>query len=104
MIEEEDNTFADYILGKKLRLLHLLCERLYSFAEYSRKLDPKIWNIHLQDDEDNCTAEIRGSEMLSIDERLRIHTLCYKALKPKDSVYLGPNGQQYLFMEISDVR
>lgn len=105
MRDEEDHTFHDYILSKKLRLLHFLYERLYSFAEYSNCTHLNIWRKHLGDNEENCALELRGTELFSIDLRLKLHSFCYKKLKPRpsESVILGPNGQHYFFKELEDV-
>lgn len=99
--DERISKFKDYVLGKKLRLLHYLYEMLYSFGEYSHTLDNDVWHVCQQDEFGNSTAEIRGTEMLSVDQRIRVHSHYYKKMKP--TTPLGPNGQKYLFGDIKDV-
>lgn len=94
--------FKDYILSKKFRLLHYLCERLYSFAEYSNVAQNSEYRVTLDDVTDCFMLEVRGSEMLSVDERLKIHSKLYKRLKPCN-VKLGRNGQQLLFEQLEEL-
>lgn len=89
--------FDNYILKKKLRLLYYLYERLYSYVIYNNSYDKFV--VYDKDENGDGLAEVIGTQNLSIDEKIRIHTDQYRELKPKD-IILGNNSQQLLIEEI----
>lgn len=103
MRDDVTKKIDDYILGKKIRLLHYLHFKLYSFAQYFNVAQKSKYTINLDSESDCFMLEIKGSELLSIDERLKMHTMLYKQLKPKDDIKLGMNGQVVLFEQLEDL-
>lgn len=105
MRDDVTKNFDDYILGKKIRLLHHLNCKLYSLAQYFHIAQKSRYTINLDSESDCFMLEIKGTELLSIDQRLRLHSLLYKRLKPKVSrrVKLGLNGQTLLFEQLEEV-
>ena len=101
--EDCDTFFDDYILGKKLRLLHLLCTQLYSFAEFSNATSNRIYRITFDSEFKVFMLEVRGTELMSINNRLKIHSKLYKKLKPRRIVKLGANGQVLLFNQLEEL-
>ena len=86
-------SFDDYVLKKKIKLLYFLYTRIYSFTlcqDYDYDL-----LMYEKDGIDDGYAELAGTQNMSIDERIKIHSIIYKQLKPKD-IILGANGQQLL--------
>lgn len=47
--------------------------------------------------------EVRGTELMSFDNRLKIHSALYKKLKPNKNVKLGSNGQVLLFEKLEEM-
>lgn len=88
--------FELYITRKKIKLLYYLYEKLYSFVKYSSN-DFRRWRVWKPTkSEKDFYVEWRGTELFSLDERIKIHTTLYKKLKPKN-VNLGKNGQVLLW-------
>lgn len=103
MRDEDDTFFDDYILGKKIRLLHLLCTRLYSFAEFSNTTKSGNYRITFDSEFKVFMLEVKGTELMSFDNRLKIHSALYKKLKPNKNVKLGSNGQVLLFEKLEEM-
>ena len=105
MRDDATKNFDDYILGKKIRLLHHLNCRLYSLAQYFHIAQKSKYTINLDSESDCFMLEIKGTEFMSIDKRLKLHSLLYKQLKPKvkHNVKLGTNGQILLFEQLEEV-
>lgn len=95
--------FNDYILGKKLRLLHHLHSKLYSYAQYLGVAKKNKYTINLDDESDCWMLEIKGTELMSIDARLRMHSVLYKKLKSKVHVKIGVNAQTLLFEQLEEL-
>lgn len=94
----KEEAFDDYILGKKLRLLHFMHERLYSFVVFCGKGDFDLI-VYKQDEYENGSVELNGTQNWSIDRRIKVHSKLYKLLKPAN-VHYGSNGQQLLIEEV----
>lgn len=101
--EDCDTFFDDYILGKKLRLLHLLCTQLYSFAEFSNVAKDKMYRVTFDSEYKVFMLEVRGTELMSVNHRLKIHSALYKKLKPRKPVKLGTNGQTLFFNKLEEL-
>ena len=93
--KKDGSNFKEYILSKQLRLLHYIYEQLYSFLQYSKDSIEKF-ALYEQDEYDSGSAEYLGTQLLSIKDRLRIHSKLYKQLKPS-TVILLKNGQHSIF-------
>lgn len=84
-------------LDYKYFILHKLYRKLYSLALLDEKNRNK-WLIYKDIEEGSYTAELKGSEFLDIDLKIKLHYMAYLKLKEKFKDYnTGDNGRVYLF-------
>ena len=89
----------DYVNGKKLRLLYYIQEMLYSYIRFRTDVDHHEWRFFEGDGiEVFGMAELKGTELLSVNKRLQMHKYYYRLYKPTD-IIVGRNGQQLLMDE-----
>lgn len=74
--------FDDYLLGKKIRLLYRLYNQIYGFVVMEQNIDIRNnYNIYIDEDTGYCIAELKGTEYISLSQRLNQHKIAYKKLK-----------------------
>lgn len=84
-------------LDYKYFILHKLYRKLYSFALLDKENKDR-WLVYKDIEEGSYTAELKGSEFLDIDSKIKLHYVAYLKLKERFKDYsIGDNGRVYLF-------